>query len=66
MEEKMEILKWIIFIIFVVVVSTLSLFLYCGLKLSSKYSRLEEEKYKEELRGNSIKNNEVIINRLKR
>ena len=25
-----------------------------------------EEKYKEELRGNSIKNNEVIINRLKR
>ena len=25
-----------------------------------------EEKYKESLRGNSIKNNEVIINRLKR
>ena len=37
----MEILKWII---------TLSLFLYCGLKLSSKYSRLEEEKYKEDFK----------------
>ena len=46
----MEILKWIIFIIFVVVVSKLSLFLYCGLKLSSKYSRLEEEKYKEDFK----------------
>ena len=29
---------------------SLSLFLYCGLKLSSKYSRLEEEKYKEDFK----------------
>ena len=46
----MPLWKWLIFILFLVLVIGLSLFLYCGLKLSSKYSRLEEEKYKEDFK----------------
>ncbi len=45
MEERGEIMpfwKWLIFIIYIVVVIGLSLFLYVGLKISSKCSREEE------------------------
>lgn len=38
----MPLWKWLIFILFLVLVIGLSLFLYCGLKISSKYSREEE------------------------
>lgn len=37
-------LRWIIFIIFVVMVSVLSLFLFCALKISSRCSREEERR----------------------
>lgn len=49
-EDKiLKIWKWIIFIIFIVVKLTLSLFLYSAIKISSKCSR-EEENYKENLK----------------
>ena len=38
----MPLWKWLIFILFLVLVIGLSLFLYCGLKISSKYSREKE------------------------
>lgn len=38
----MPLWKWLIFILFLVLVIGLSLFLFCGLKISSKYSREEE------------------------
>lgn len=44
----MNIFKWIIFIIFIVVELTLSLFLYCALKISSECSREEEKYFKED------------------
>jgi uncharacterized protein YpmS len=40
----MPLWKWLIFILFLVLVIGLSLFLYCGLKISSKYSREEERR----------------------
>jgi len=43
----LEIWKWIIFIIFIVVELTLSLFLYSAIKISGECSR-EEENYKKE------------------
>lgn len=49
-EDKiLKIWKWIIFIIFIVVELTLSLFLYSAIKISSKCSR-EEENYKEDIK----------------
>lgn len=39
----MPLWKWLIFITFVVVELSLSLFLYCGLRISSRCSRMEEE-----------------------
>ena len=61
--------KWLIFIVFIVLVLGLSLFLYCALKISSKNAREEERriKYKKIIKDNIInfeyktKNNRTFL-----
>ena len=63
--------KWLIFIVFIVIVLGLSLFLYCGLRISSRCSRMEEDnerknykenkKYYEEYTGNTINVNRLAL-----
>lgn len=38
--------KWLIFVVFIVLVLGLSLFLFCALKISSKCAREEERRIK--------------------
>lgn len=52
----MPLWKWIIFIVFVVVVLGLSLFLYCGLRISSRCSKIEEEREMRDYEKNISKN----------
>lgn len=44
--------KWLIFIVFIVIVLGLSLFLYCGLRISSRYSRMEEDNERKNYKEN--------------
>lgn len=44
--------KWLIFIVFIVIVLWLSLFLYCGLRISSRCSRMEEDNERKNYKEN--------------
>lgn len=44
LKKERKMLKWLIFIIFIVMVSGLSLFLFCALKISSRCTREEERR----------------------
>ena len=51
----MPALKWLIFIVFIVLVLGLSLFLFCTLKISSQSAREEERRIKYKKLGEIIK-----------
>lgn len=44
--------KWLIFIVFIVIVLGLSLFLYCGLRILSRCSRMEEDNERKNYKEN--------------
>ncbi len=51
----MPVWKWLIFIIFIVLVCGLSLFLFCAIKIASKCTREEERRNAYINTGNDIK-----------